>query len=93
MINKYIKPMLDGVRKWIDYQILSYDICMELLEVQEEIKKIPAAKIPATKGKSIINTKKEPQKASSKDLGLVKKMKSLKESQAVYNFDQFLRFG
>lgn len=97
MINKYIKPMLDGVKKWIDYQIASYDICIELLGVQEEMKKIPAAKIPVTKGKSIINTKKEPQKATGKDLGLVKKIKGIgktvKENQAVYNFDQFLRFG
>jgi len=99
MINKYIKPMLDGVRKFIDFQILTYDLCQETLKEEEkkpETKKIPVAKIPATKGKPIINTKKEPQKATSKDLGLVKQIKGIKEgieTRNVYNFDQFLRFG
>ena len=99
MINKYIKPILDGVKKWIDRQILSYDICQSVLKEEEKkqgMKKIPVSKIPATKGKPIINTKKEPQKATSKDLGLIKQIKGIKEgieTRNVYNFDQFLRFG
>ena len=99
MISKYVKPMINGVRKWIDQQMLSYNICQETLKEEEkkpEFKKIPAVKIPVTKGKPVLITKKEPQKASSKDLGLIKQIKGIKEgieTRNIYNFDQFLRFG
>jgi hypothetical protein len=102
MINKHIKPLINGAKAWIKQQIASYDLCVQTLKEVEKKnpgKKIADTKVPPSKGKPFINPKAKAASIKPNDVKMIKKIKSEKkvnESESfynIYNFDQFLRLA
>ena len=53
-IKKYIQPFIDKAKKWLDFQIKSYDICVDILNKHKGEMATEGLEVAKTKGKKIL---------------------------------------